>query len=111
VGYIAVHWDTTQALIVEKIFRTVVIIITCHNMEFHLQVVDLVRERLGFKTKKALTDFLGVDRSCHWEWEQRLDGKIPAAHHQALLEEAARTGANLTPDDLYGKTLAQDSAA
>jgi hypothetical protein len=66
-------------------------------------VIDLVKGRLGFKTDAALTSLLGLNRSCTWEWRQRLKGKIPTRHWAALIDEAKRQKKKLSMDELRGK--------
>lgn len=74
-----------------------------HRKGIKLQVIELVMKRLGFPTQTALTDFLGVNRSCAWEWKQRLDGGIPSRHHKTLIDEAERQGVKLTVKELHGE--------
>lgn len=67
-----------------------------------MTVIELVKDKLGFTTDSELTRFLGVDRSCAWDWRQRLDGGIPSRHWGVIVDEAKRQRKKLTMDELRG---------
>ncbi len=65
-------------------------------------VIDFVKDKLGFKTDTALTGFLGIDKSCVWDWRKRLGGGIPSKHWDTLIDEGKRQRKKITLDDLRG---------
>jgi hypothetical protein len=67
-----------------------------------MSVIDYVKDKLGFATDSELTRFLGIDRSCVWDWRQRLDGGIPSRHWITLVDEAKKRRKKLTMEDLRG---------
>lgn len=68
-----------------------------------MTVIELVKERLSLPSDAALARLCRVNRSCVWEWRDRLAGGIPSRHHSDLYDEAKARGVELSYDELRGK--------
>jgi len=67
-----------------------------------MTIIELVLKRLTLDSEAALARLCGVNRSCVWEWKQRLDGGIPTRHHGLLVDEARKLKKKLTLEELRG---------